>query len=76
MEVEMNMKDTVINRAIPDSERDEKQELWVCDFLFIPSSQRKSVLMKEELQFSWITLRLVILGKQIRLQYRDMYLFS
>lgn len=72
----MHMKDAVINRAIPDSERDEKHELRVCDFPFIAPSHRESTLMKEELHFAWIPLRSVILGKRVRLQHRDMDLFS
>lgn len=45
----MHMKDAVINRAIPNSERYEKQEFRVCGFPSIAPSHRESILMKEAL---------------------------
>jgi len=48
----MHMKDTVINKAIPDRERDEKQELRVCGFPSIAPANRESAVMKEELHFA------------------------
>lgn len=48
----MQMKDAVINRAVPDSERDEKQKLRVCGFPSIAPSYKKSSLMKEEFHFA------------------------
>lgn len=51
----MHMKDAVINRAIPDSERDKKQELKVYGFPSIALSHRESTVMKEEPEFAFIT---------------------
>lgn len=60
----MHMKDAVINRAIPDSERDKKQELKVYGFPSIALSHRESTVMKEEPEFAFITWRSVIWGKE------------
>lgn len=72
----MHTKDAVIIRAIPNSERYEKQEFRVCGFPSIAPSHRESILMKEALHLSWIPFRSMILGKRVKLQHRDDDLFS